>query len=110
MKAPGVALQVLLVFGVDGAKLPVQSVFEKQRVYEELRKSIQGSVERRCRCRWLLCGCLGAAWRAGSRDFKVIVGRAKGRVGVGIAIVRSQVLVVGILNRVLRGLLIAPAA
>ena len=106
VQAPRVTLQVLLVFRVHGAKLPVQRVFEKQRVDEELRKSIQGLVKRGLGRR-LIRG-LGIAGSAGSRDLKVIVRRAKGSVCIGIAIVSGQVLIVGILDRVLRLLLTNP--
>jgi hypothetical protein len=73
---------------------------------EELREPIQGLVKGGLGER-LICG-LGVARGAGNGDLKVIVCRAEGSVCIGIAIVSGQVLIVGILDRVLRLLLTNP--
>jgi len=42
--APLVALQVLFVLGVDSAQLAIESVFEEERVDEELCEAVEGAV------------------------------------------------------------------
>jgi hypothetical protein len=42
--APLIALQVLLVLGIDSAQLAIERVFEEKRVDEKLGESIERAV------------------------------------------------------------------
>lgn len=74
MQPPGIVLQVLFVFRVNGPQLPVESFGKEQRCNEELGKAVQSSV------------------KVLVTNLEVVVGRGRSSIGVRVTRVFGEVL------------------